>query len=79
MKGDKKSGWFFKLRGNFYARPAILTVKHNEKPSIGKDDVARNWVIKLNWEAAGDPRFSTLFASDEEIAPLLAVLEAEKM
>ena len=67
--------WLFKLRGDYYALSAILAVKHNRKPSVGADQVPRAWVVRITTEAAGDPKFSTLWASDEEIAPLLAVLE----
>jgi hypothetical protein len=77
MKGDKKAKWFFKIRDAYYARSAIMMVKHNQKPSVGRDGIERSWIITLSAEVAPDIRFRNVWADDREIAPLLEVLEEE--
>lgn len=75
----KKTKWFFKLRGSFYARSAIIIVRRNDKPSVGKDGVERHWVITLSPDAVNDPKYRAVWASDEEVVPLIECLEQEKM
>jgi len=77
MKGDKKTRWFFRIRDAYLARSAVLMVKRNRKPSVGPDGVARAWVITLTAEISLDPKYRVLWASDEEAAPLLEMLEEE--
>lgn len=77
MKGDKKTRWFFRIRDAYFARSAILAVKRASKPSIGKDQIERQWIITLSAEVAPDPKYRNVWASDEEAAPLLEMLEEE--
>lgn len=77
MKGDKKVRWFFRIRDAYFARSAILMVKRNRKASVGKDEVERRWVVTLSADAAPDPKYRCIWADEEEIAPLLEMLEEE--
>ncbi len=77
MKNDKKTRWFFRIRDAYIARSAILMVKRNQRVSVGKDGVERVWVVTLCAETSSDPRYRSIWASEEEIAPLLEMLEEE--
>lgn len=76
-KRDKKVRWFFRIRDAYVARSAILQVKRSSTPSVGRDGVERRWVVTLSAEVVTDPRYRNVWASDDEIASLLATLEEE--
>jgi hypothetical protein len=77
MKGDKRVRWFFRIRDAYFARSAILMVKRAGRSSIGKDGVARQWVITLSPDVAPDPKYRNVWASDEEAHALVNMLEEE--
>ena len=77
MKGDKRVRWFFQIRGAYYARSAIMAVKRIDKTSVGRDNVQRNWIITLSPDVVPDPKYRQVWASDDEAAELVEMLEAE--
>jgi hypothetical protein len=75
----KKIRWFFKIGTDYFARSEIKSVRQLKTPSPDRDGGPdRTWIVTVTPESVGgDPRYSKIWVTEEQVAPILVALEEE--
>ena len=69
---------FVKIKGDIFAIDAIISVRKVRNAPTGIDNVERGWVVRVTPESMAfppDPKHCTIWASEEEVQPVLEALE----
>lgn len=69
---------FVKIKGDVFAVDAIISVRRVRNAPTGEDNVKRGFVVRVTAESMAfppDPKHCTIWCSEEEVQPVLAVLE----